>query len=84
MKTVTREDTIELRKNFDKYTETAEQHEFTLLFTIDRMMTRTIHECDKNKSWSDPKIQKELRAMFRVVSDIIGLDASEYKENETE
>ena len=28
MKTVTREDTIELRKNFDKYTETAEQHEF--------------------------------------------------------
>ena len=81
MKTVAREDTIELRKNFDKYTETAEQHEFKLLFIIHRMMTGTIHECDKNKSWSDPEIQKELRAMFRVVSDIIGLDASEYRQN---
>lgn len=48
MKTVTREDTIELRKKFDKYTETAEQHEFALLFIID-MMTRTIQECDENK-----------------------------------
>lgn len=84
MKTVTREDTIELRKNFDKYTETAEQHEFALLFITDMMMARTIHECDENKSWSDLEMQKGLRAMFRVVSDIIGLDASEYKENETE
>lgn len=81
MKTVTREDTIELRKNFDKYTETAEQHEFALLLIIDRMMTGTIQKCDESKSWSDPEMQKELRAMFRVVSDIIRLDASEYKEN---
>lgn len=81
MKTITREDTIELRKKFDKYTGTAEQHEFALLFIIDRMMTGTTQECDENKSWSDPEMQKGLRAMFRVVSDIIGLDASEYKEN---
>ena len=81
MKTVTREDTIELRKNFDKQTETAEQHEFALLFIIDRMMTGTIQKCDENKSWSDPEMQYELRAMFRVVSDIIRLAASEYKEN---
>lgn len=38
-------------------------------------------EWDENKSWSDPEMQKGLRAMFRVVSDIIGLDASEYNEN---
>lgn len=81
MKTVTREDTIELRKNFDKYTETAEQHQFALLFMIDRMIAGTIQECDENKSWLDPEMQKRLRAMFRVVSDIVGLDASEYKES---
>lgn len=81
MKIVTREDAIELRRKFDAYTETVEQHEFPLLFMIDRMMAGTIQECDENESWSDIEIQKQLRAMFRVVSDIIGLDASEYKED---
>jgi len=84
MKIVTREDAIELRRKFDAYTETAEQHEFVLLFIIDRMMTDTIQQCDKHEYWSDIEIQKQLRAMFRVVGDIIGLDTSEYKEDPNE
>ena len=59
---------------FYEYTETAEQHEFVLLFQVDMRIQKTnIEEIVKD--------QKEARAMYRVIASIIGEDYSNYKED---
>jgi hypothetical protein len=74
MKKVTTQKLGKLIDKFYKYTETAEQHEFVLLFQVDMRIQKTnIEEIVKN--------QKEARAMYRVIASTIGEDYSNYKEN---
>ena len=73
-KVITLADCQELYERFLKYTETAEQHEFALLFKIHQMLDVTLG------LWSDPLNQKEARAMFRVVLGAIGGDTAPYQE----
>ena len=79
MKTITKEDIAELRKDFDKYTETAEQYEFLKLMIIDIKFKKT-EEAIENGTCDVKENQKELRAMFRVILKTIGKDFSEYVE----
>lgn len=74
MKEVTMDDYKQLRKDFEEYTDRAEQHEFPLLFALDMKMQNTAENFEKYS-------QKELRAMCRVVLKVIGKDYSEYKES---
>ena len=68
-------DCLALRKEFQDYCETAEQHEFPLLAMINLMMDKSI---DK---WQTEEInQKEARSMFRCVLKTIGKDFSKYEE----
>lgn len=77
MKDIKLEDCLELHKKFKAYCGRAEQHEFPMLFIIDRMMESTL------KKWeTDGVDQKEARAMFRLVLKRLGEDCSEYKEEE--
>ena len=75
-KVITLADCQELYEQFIKYAETAEQHEFALLFRIHKMLDITLSR------WSDPLNQKEARAMFRVVLGTIGGDTAPYQEVE--
>ena len=75
MKQITVEDCMQLKKKFDNYCETAEQHEFPILFIIDNRIQSSLDNIDKfilNQS--------EVRSMFRVVLRTIGEDFSEYEE----
>lgn len=74
MKEVTMDDYKQLRKDFEEYTDRAEQHEFPMLFMLDVKMQNTAENFEKYS-------QKDLRAMFRVVLKVIGKDFSEYKES---
>ena len=78
-KVITVQDCEDLYNRFMKYTETAEQHEFPLLFEIHYMLTRTMTKIRLTGEVGD---QSEARAMFRVVLRAIGGDYSEYKEEE--
>ena len=65
MNEITLEDCELLYKKFNKYCDTAEQHQFPLLMMIELKLNETIKNIDKiNKD--------ELASMFRVVSKIIG------------
>lgn len=79
MKTITLESVNELKKEFEAYTETAEQNEFPLLFIIERKMAQTFEVIEKDASYIEEN-QSELRAMFRVVLSCMGKDTSEYEE----
>ena len=72
MKTnITKEDVVNLREEFLRYTATAEQHEFIRLLFIHKKLDKTIELFD-----SMP--MEELNAMFRVVYKTIGRDFSEF------
>ena len=77
-KEITVKDCDELYKQFKKYTETAEQHEFVALAIVNRKLDKTmadIHEAGKVTI-----SQSEARAMFRCVLMVMHKDFSEYKE----
>ena len=76
MKKITLEDCRKLKRDFDNYCETAEQHEFISLLWIGTKLDKTL-ECVEEFGVSDG-IQDELNAMFRVVLKKIGLDVSDY------
>jgi hypothetical protein len=63
----------ELIVKFNKYKETAEQHEFPKLYALDKAIEKT-----------DLKIicstQSQARAMFRTIAKTIGEDYSNYME----
>ena len=77
MKQITIADCLELQKLFEKYCETAEQHDFIKLILIqsriDKYISR-LHHIGKIKN------QNQANAMFRVVLGAIGKDFSDYEE----
>lgn len=75
IKEITLEDVKNLRKQFEKYTQTAEQCEFPLLVTIDMRMQSTMEAYEKAGKVTD---QQDARAMFRVVLQVIGGDYEQY------
>ena len=77
MKKVTVADCLELQKLFEKYCETAEQHEFIILALIQSRMDNYISRLQQVGKIEN---QKEANAMFRVVLGAIGKDFSDYKE----
>ena len=77
MKKVTVADCLELQKLFEKYCETAEQHEFIILALIQLRMDNYISRLQQVGKIEN---QKEANAMFRVVLGAIGKDFSDYKE----
>jgi len=79
MKTITKEDIKNLRTDFDKYTETAEQYQFPMLAMVDIPFRKTIERIE-NGTYNIEENQKDLRAMFRCVLRVIGKDFSEYVE----
>ncbi|MBR4889723.1 MAG: hypothetical protein IKU15_00205 [Clostridia bacterium] len=59
---------IDLIKEFNEYTETAEQHEFLKLATIHMMIERTnLKEVIKD--------ERNAGSMYRVIASAIGKDA---------
>ena len=79
MKQVTMADCLELQKLFEKYCETAEQHEFIILALIQLRMDNYISRLQQVGKIED---QNEANAMFRVVLRAIGKDFREYKEEQ--
>lgn len=77
MKEITVADCLELKKKFQKYCETAEQHEFALLAMVNIKMDTTIAQIQAAQKVEN---QTDTRAMFRVVLRLIGEDFSEYEE----
>lgn len=77
MKEITVQDCVSLQEKFTRYTETAEQHQFPLLFMIDIRLRASVEAVVKTGRVEN---QKEARAMFRVVLRVIGEDFSEYEE----
>ena len=77
MKQITVADSLELQKLFQKYYETAEQHEFIKLILIQLRMDKYISRLQQVGKIEN---QKEANAMFRVVLGAIGKDFSDYKE----
>jgi len=78
MKEITIQNCEELYGKFSKYCETAEQHEFPILATVNLRLDATMEYIRKTNKMID---QKQARAMFRVVLKVIGEDCSEYEEN---
>ena len=77
MKIITVQDCEELKQKFDKYCETAEQHEFPILAIINMKMDETMEHI---RDAGEVTNQKDIRAMFRVVLRAIGEDPTEYEE----
>lgn len=77
MKKITVADCLELKEKFQKYCETAEQHEFALLAMVNIKMDTTIAQIQAAQKVEN---QTDTRAMFRVVLRLIGEDFSEYDE----
>ena len=77
MKVITVQDCEELKQKFDKYCETAEQHEFPILAIINMKMDATMEHI---RDAGEVTNQKDIRAMFRVVLRAIGEDPTEYEE----
>lgn len=72
MKTITIEDCRNLKNKFERYCETAEQHEFVLLTILHMKLDKTLEIIEKDGEIKD---QEEARAMFRT----IGENADDYK-----
>ena len=81
MKIITLNDCFELKEKFIKYTQNAEQHEFSKLFLLENMIDTTLEKYSNENKVSN---QKDARAMFRVVLKTIGEDFSEYEEQNYE
>ena len=79
MKQITVADSLELQKLFQKYYETAEQHEFIKLILIQLRIDKYISRLQQVGKIEN---QKEANAMFRVVLGAIGKDFSDYEEDE--
>lgn len=77
MKRVTIIDCLELQKLFEKYCETAEQHEFIKLALTQSRMDKYISRLQQVGKIEN---QIEANAMFRVVLGAIGKDFSDYEE----
>ena len=71
---ITKEDVLNLQKEFKEYCEHAEQHEFPKLTMVDMMLERSIQRIETIRN-------KERNAMFRVIYKLIGKDYSEYELN---
>lgn len=69
---ITKEDVLNLQKEFKEYCEHAEQHEFPKLTMVNIMLERSIQRLDT--------IDNTARnAMFRVIYKLIGKDYSDYE-----
>lgn len=77
MKNITIEDCENLRKQFLTFCESAEQHQFPMLFIMHMKLDESI---DRMKAAGSVTDQKEARSMFRVILKVIGQDYSEYEE----
>lgn len=77
MKQITVEDCVNLEEQFDAYCETAEQREFPMLFMVEQRLKLTVQHI---QSVGKVENQHDIRAMFRVVLNMIGKDFSEYVE----
>ena len=75
---ITLQDCEDLYKRFEKYTETAEQHEFVRLAVVNVALDKTM---TRLRATGKVENQKEARSMFRVVLTVIGGDKSEYEED---
>ena len=71
---ITKEDVLNLQKEFKEYCEHAEQHEFPKLTMVDMMLERSIQRIETIEN-------KERNAMFRVIYKLIGKDYSDYELN---
>lgn len=71
---ITKEDILNLQKEFKEYCEHAEQHEFPKLTMVDMMLERSIQRIETIGN-------KERNAMFRVIYKLIGKDYSDYELN---
>ena len=69
MKEITKQDCFDLKTKFDKYCETAEQHQFPLLLMVNIKLDQTL---DDIKKFNKLPSQETCRAMFRVVLKVIG------------
>lgn len=78
-KQITIDDCRELRKKFENYCNTAQQHQFPLLLMIDLKMQATLEKVEEAGVVEN---QKDMRAMFRVVLKTIGESDEEYQEEE--
>ena len=76
MKIITIEDCRNLKNKFERYCETAEQHEFVLLTILHMKLDKTLETIEKDGAIKD---QEEARAMFRTILLIIGENADDYK-----
>lgn len=73
MKQIEEKDLIDMVEKFNKYTETAEQHEFPLLAMIEFAIQGTnITEIVDD--------QENAKAIYRSIAKVIGKDYSEFKE----
>lgn len=79
MKEITVQDCVELKEKFDRYCETAEQHQFPLLMVAGLKLNATV---DAIVAAGVVENQKDKRAMFQVILKILGEDATEYQEEE--
>ena len=64
---ITIQDCEKLYNKFKEYTETAEQHEFPILFKVDLMIQASLEK------WKEEIHQEEAEAMFRVVKKLFGI-----------
>lgn len=64
---ITIQDCEKLYNKFKEYTETAEQHEFPILFKVDLMIQTSLEK------WKEEVPQEEAAAMFRVVKKLFGI-----------
>lgn len=69
------EECRDLQNQFNKYTETAEQHEYPLLMIVDFKLRSTMENIEAKGVNYLP--EDEIESMFRVVRKIIGEDLND-------
>ena len=75
MKTnITKEDAIQLRKEFLRYADNAEPHFYPILIMLNIKLDQSIDRIDTMSV-------EEKNSMFRTVYKVIGKDYSEYEKN---
>ncbi len=82
MKTIAVEDCYKLKKEFRKYCETAEPHEFVALLLVDAKLESSVAKFAEESKNGEVIDQKTANTMFRVVLKLMGRDYSEYTECE--
>lgn len=76
MKEITINDCIELRNKFEKYCETAEQHESVMLIVIESSLKNTV---DKMIECGKVDDQQYVKTIFRLTLKAIGEDYSDFE-----